>query len=73
MAIEAQLVIDVWEAVRDLLPQAKRSDAAAGIVRAMAEYGFEGKDLGQIVDEDDDLAAAFEHVFGDEDSDEDDE
>jgi len=62
---DAQLVIDVWEAVRDNLPANKRSDTALAILRAFQSYGFEDRDIELIVDEDDDLEEAFYVVYHD--------
>jgi hypothetical protein len=69
MSSEAQVILDVWEVVRDHLPHGKRATIAQDILHAFQEYGFEGADCATIVDEDPDLAAAFEEVF-DEDDDE---
>jgi hypothetical protein len=63
MSNEAQLILDVWEAVRDHIPHAKRTPIAQDLLVAFSEYGFEGADCSTIVDEDPDLAAAFEEVF----------
>lgn len=69
MTSEAQLVIEIWEAVRDVIPFSKKSNAAIGILAAIAEYGFDRSELAAIEDEDDDLSEAFSHVFGDDDRD----
>lgn len=63
MSSEAQVILDVWEAVRDHIPHAKRAAIAQDVLIAFCEYGFEGPDCATIVDEDPDLAAAFEEVF----------
>ena len=63
MSNEAQVILDVWEAVRDHIPHAKRTAIAQDVLMAFSEYGFEGGDCATIVDEDPDLAAAFEEVF----------
>lgn len=63
MSSEVQLVVDIWDAVRDHLPAIKREDVAHGILTAVAEYGFDSKDLATITDEDRDLAAAYENVY----------
>jgi hypothetical protein len=71
MSSEAQVILDVWDAVRDHIAHAKRPAIAQDLLIAFAEYGFEGADISTIVDEDPDLAAAFEEVFLDpEDDDE---
>ncbi len=73
MNIEAQMLFEIWDAVRDFVPVGKRSGVAETIVKAMAEYGFEATDLAEIVDEDEDLAEAYQVVFADYDEIEDDE
>lgn len=70
MSNEAQVILDVWEAVRDHLPHGKRAAVAQDIVYAFQEYGFESGDCGSIVDEDPDLAAAFADIFTEDDDDE---
>jgi len=66
MSSEAQLLNEIWEAVRDVLPAKARGDAALGIIRAMAVYGFEPVDLVSAADEDNDLTAAYNEVYGDD-------
>lgn len=63
MKSESNLVIEVWEQVRDYLPANRRHDAAVGILRAFTEYGFEQDDLSDIIDEDDILTAAYNDFF----------
>lgn len=72
MTGEAQLLVEVWDAIRDYLPAAKRADSALGIVRAFHEYGFEARDLSGALDEDRDLAEALEVVAGEVDGDDED-
>ena len=70
MSAEAQLVTDLWDAVRDVIPASKREEAAIGLLRALEEYGFERADIAGIEEDDDDLASAFETVFDADDDDE---
>jgi hypothetical protein len=70
MSSEAQLVLDVWEVVRDNVPHTKRGTVAQDILYAFLEYGFEAADCASIVDEDPDLASAYDEVFADDDDDE---
>jgi hypothetical protein len=72
MNSECQLVLEIWELVRDHVAPARRLEIAAGLLRAVAEYGFEAKDLYDIIDEDSMLAKAFAETF-DEEIDEEDE
>lgn len=67
MSSEAQLVLAVWEAARDHVPYNKRAAIAEDILFAFVDFGFEAEEISTIVDEDPSLAAAFSHVFPDED------
>lgn len=60
---EVELVVGVWDAVRDHLPHNKRSDIAKDLLYAFAEFGFEPAELVSIIDEDPDLSEAFDEVF----------
>lgn len=71
MSSEAQVILDIWDAVRDHLPHAKRTAIAQELLYAFQEYGFEGGDIATIVDEDPDLAAAFEAVYNEDEEEED--
>jgi len=71
MSSEAQVILDVWEAVRDHVPHNKRASIAQDVLIAFADYGFESGDIASIVDEDPDLATAFDEVFDELDEDED--
>jgi hypothetical protein len=73
MSSEAELVIDVWDAVRDHVPHGRRSDIARDLLYAFADYGFEPGEMASIVDEDPDLRDAFDEVFPEGDEDEVDE
>lgn len=63
MSSEVELVIEVWEAVRDHVPHNKRADIAKDLLYAFAEFGFEPSELSEIVDVDPDLSEAFDEVF----------
>jgi hypothetical protein len=63
MSSEAELVIDVWEVVRDHLSASKRADIARDMLYVFADFGFTATDLAEIVEEDPDLTAAYEEVF----------
>lgn len=67
---DAQLVMDIWETVRDHLSSAgRRAEVARGIMRAVREYGIEEDDVASVADEDDDLKDALAEVYGDGDGD----
>jgi hypothetical protein len=67
MSSEAELIISVWEAAREVVPHTKRADLSKRFMYAFAEYGFSASDLEEIVDEDADLAEAYQEVYLDED------
>lgn len=71
MSRESDLLFDIWEKVRDLIPAkgSQRADAALEIIRCFADYGFDAKDLRAATEEDRYLAKAFPLVF-EEDEDE---
>lgn len=69
MKSESNLVIEVWEQVRDSLPVARRTEIAVGIIKAFEEFGFEKDDFSDIIDEDDILTAAYNEYFDEADDD----
>lgn len=73
MSSEAELVIHLWEAVRDHVPAPKRGDIAQEMLYALADFGFTAVDLAAIVDEDPDLNDAYDEVFEPLEEDDDDE
>ncbi len=60
---EANLIVEVWELVRDSLPAGRRQEIAVGMLRSFVEFGFEKEDIADIIDEDDVLSNAFTEVF----------
>ena len=68
MSRESELLFEVWEKVRDVIPPkgSLRADAAMEIIRCFADYGFDAKDLRAATEEDRYLAKAFPLVFEEE-------
>ena len=62
MSSETELVLAVWEAVRDHLPYTKRSEIAKDVLYAFTDW-FDADELAPIVDEDPDLRDAYEEVY----------
>jgi hypothetical protein len=62
---DAQLVIDIWDTVRDNVTASKRTEVAIGIMRAVLEYGMEANEIASVADEDKDLEEAFFEVYYD--------
>jgi hypothetical protein len=73
MNSESSLVMEVWEAVRDFVPSAKRTDVAVSILRSVEEFGLGARDLTDLLDEDENLTAAHGIVFGSDEEREEDE
>ncbi|RYD67163.1 MAG: hypothetical protein EOP83_03400 [Verrucomicrobiaceae bacterium] len=71
MKNESKLVLEIWELVRDQLTPAKRLDTAIALLQSMESYGFEERDLHDVLDEDPYLTRAFREVFDIEDEDQD--
>lgn len=75
MKAESKLFVELWETVRDQLPAGRRADTAFAMLQAFEDFGFESRDLADIVDEDPILDRAFKNLFdeeaesGDEDGD----
>lgn len=70
MKTESQLIIEIWDLVRDQIQPARRLETAVGIIRACEEAGFDERDLEDVLDEDAYLTRAYRDVFdAEEDSD----
>lgn len=67
MRDDNEMIVEVWEVIRDVVPPAKREDAALRLLKVFEENGF---DIGEIEGEDSILDEAL-HLLKDEDSDED--
>lgn len=65
MSREAQIITEVWDAIRDYIPASKRSDAAHSMVRVFADrYDADAADLSDLTTEEAELAEAYETIFG---------
>lgn len=69
MSNESKLIVEIWDTFRDLIPVAKREDAALHLLRSFNEYGFD-VDYSELEEEDNYLDAAIAQLK-DEDDDED--
>jgi hypothetical protein len=72
MNSESKVVAEIWDLVRDTIPSARRLEIAIALLRSFEEYGFDSRDMQDIVDEDVYLNRAYSDLYGDE-SDDDDE
>lgn len=67
MKAGAAIIIQIFDIVKDNLPNSKRAEVALGIVRAFEEYGFESSEISEIADEDKHLAQAYIDIYDIED------
>lgn len=63
MRSESKLTLEIWELVREQIAPARRQDIATSLLQAFEEFGFEDRDLQDVIDEDPHLTRAFHEVF----------
>lgn len=63
MKSESQLVIELWDLVRDQIQPARRLETATSFLRAFEEFGMDERDLQDVLDEDPYLTRAYREVF----------
>jgi hypothetical protein len=66
MNSESRLILEVWEATRDHIPAAKRSDVAQTLLRSFEEFGMDPGDFADLKGEDKNLDEAFDTLYGDD-------
>lgn len=71
MKTESNLTIELWEVFKEYIPTSLKGDLALSMLRSLEEYGFDAKDLSDILDEDEHLTSAYRAIFGGDDEDED--
>lgn len=71
MQIDAKTVAELWDAIRDYAPAAKREEMAINFLQTFVDNEVEILDLEELQDVDHDLDTALEEVFEDLDLDED--
>lgn len=70
MSSESELVINLWDVIRENVPNSKKSDMAVEVIRLFADFGFESDDLEDIVDEDVHLTEAYKLIYENDDDEE---
>lgn len=73
MSSESELVINLWDVIRENVPNSKKADMAVEVIRLFADYGFESDDLEDIVDEDIHLTEAYKLIYENDEEEYDDE
>jgi hypothetical protein len=71
MNSESKLIAEVWDLVRDCIPANRRLEIAIAFLQNFEEYGFDSRDMGDIVDEDAYLRRAYADLFDEEEEAED--
>jgi hypothetical protein len=71
MKSESKVIAELWDLVRDHIPVARRLETAISFLRIFEEYGFEDKDMQDIVDEDKVLARAYDDLYGNDEPEDD--
>ena len=69
MEVDSKLVAELWEKVKDFVPAGKREDVAISFLEVFHEHDVEIADLDELRGADEDLDAALDAVYGDDDSD----
>jgi hypothetical protein len=73
MNSESKVVAELWDLVRDHIPASRRLEIAISFLQKFEEYGFDPRDMQDIIDEDVYLRRAFVDLFEDEEENEEDE
>lgn len=73
MTSESQVIVELWDLVRDHIPTARRLEIAISFLRSFEEFGFEQRDMQDIVDEDPYLKRAFYDLYEEEEEEEEDD
>lgn len=72
MNSESELLITIWDSVKQYVPSRQQQDVALILFKALEEFGIEGRDLGAGAEEDDVLQKTYNDLYNHEDEDEDD-
>ena len=70
MKDESKVVVELWDLVRDHIPPTQKLDVAIAFLRAFEEYGFDSRDMQDIVDDDRYLARAYNDLYEEDEEDE---
>ena len=71
MEIDAKIIAELWETVKDLIPAGKRDDVALEFIGVFEENDVEIHDLDSLRGADDSLDSALDELYGDVDIDDD--
>lgn len=75
MSTHSELVLELWETVKEATPTAKREDTAHKILKILDNYGIDLSEVGAELEGEDAMLdrALSEYYYKDDDSDEDDD
>ena len=66
MNSESKLIVELWDLVRDHVPASRRTEIAISFLRCFEEFGFDSRDMQDIVDEDAVLNRAYADLYEEE-------
>lgn len=66
MDVSSSLLLEVWEAISDTLPNGKREDMARKLIKIFTDNGMDIDDLESIKGEDDYLDSVMEGLYNTE-------
>jgi len=66
MNSESKVLVELWDLVRDHVPTGRRLDIAISFIRVFEEFGFDERDLQDIVDHDRYLGRAYDDLYGED-------
>ena len=73
-AVDSDVVFDIWEAFKVLVPAKERMNAAERLIKICDDVGFQKEDIAEMAENDKILETAFDIYFQDDyDEDEDDD
>ncbi len=61
---ESELIINIWDKIKDYIPASKRGDMALSILKNFEEFGFDRNEMRFVGEEDKYLAKAYEDLYG---------
>jgi hypothetical protein len=72
-AVDADVIFDIWEAFKPLVPAKERMAAAERLIKLCDDIGFQKTDISEMSENDKILETAFDRYFVDDFEDEDDD
>ena len=65
-AVDAEVIFDIWEAFKPLVPAKERMAAAERLIKLCDDVGFQKTDIAELTENDKILETAFDIYFQDD-------